>query len=914
MPVRMQLCRKMMFSLLGTIALIAAPGVGYAQSDSELPLSGPAYEVASQAYEALGRGEYSTALEKVREAIRQRPDVIRLKRMLIEILEASGRLEEADHEAAAFIAAGNNDAELVGQRSRIRRQLAERVAESVYRAFERGDTQDAAARARQAVEYAPDVMAFRQLLIIALLRGDKLEEMEQAAAAALEQDEEDVTAIIFRAYARQRLGAITAATEDYDKALEQSWLTEQEMRNVRLIVADAALAANNPQRAISVLSSLNEKDDAVVARLAAARAAMALPSGQSPHLTFSAPNLDCRVTPYGRTCSPVPGTTPIQAVDPGFEAAAEAYRAYSAKDIARATAKAQEAVRLAPENPTYQNLLTAVQSGAKVSAPVPVDLAFQAADAAYRALARKDSVEAIAQARKAAELTPSNPAYRLLLISALATAGQRSEAERVANAALNTFPRDAKLLAQRGYVRQQLGKPAAAAVDFTAALRTGAGSSYERRNLRLALADAALAASQPQLSLDTLTALGNDRGYAVASRRGFALAALKRHKEAEAAFAQAAAAAKSASERSIATSARIGLLVDLDRRIEADQALSDAIANGQLAGLQDLDIAYLATRVGNDELADQRFARAQASGRLKNTSLIDAAYAAKRLFRNDRAQELLKAAIDAEAVGALRLDPQYLFGLRRENSELSRVVGAYSSLSYGAVGVMPGSPLVLPSAGGNVLQAGSEIYLRPPGIGYRNGAIVDFFARSFTTLQDETGGPAGVSTMQGAIGARWKPFGSYNLVLEASRLFPIGEFGRHDTLLRAAFSDGGGTDLRVDSASWWMWQIYGELGRYLENPQTVASFEARAGRSFLIPGIGSRTVVTPFLSITGSYDKLLATPEALGAGPGLNIRQWFREDKYTAPMSYIDINLQYRFKIGGDDRAEGLFAGITVAY
>src|SRR5919107_1320170 len=107
---------------------------------------------------------------------------------------------------------------------------------------------------------------------------------------------------------------------------------------------------------------------------------------------------------------------------------------------------------------------------------------------------------------------------------------------------------------------------------------------------------------------------------------------------------------------------------------------------------------------------------------------------------------------------------------------------------------------------------------------------------------------------------------------------PLGETARHDTLLRVAFSEGRGTDLRVDTPSWWMWQVYGEAGRYVENPQTVASFEARAGRSFRLDRISRRLVATPFLALTGGYDSLLATPEAVGAGPGVNLRYWFRED------------------------------------
>ena len=43
-------------------------------------------------------------------------------------------------------------------------------------------------------------------------------------------------------------------------------------------------------------------------------------------------------------------------------------------------------------------------------------------------------------------------------------------------------------------------------------------------------------------------------------------------------------------------------------------------------------------------------------------------------------------------------------------------------------------------------------------------------------------------------------------------------------------------------------------------------------------------------------------------------RVWYREDDYHAPRSYIDIILQYRFKLSDADRAEGLSLRITNAF
>lgn len=696
MPKPTRLCRTILFSLVGTAALLGIPRGAWAQDADELPLTGPAYQIASEAYEAFAQKDYQRAIAQAREAIRQRPDVIRLKHLLVESLLASGAVEEAERTASSFIEAGSQDPQLLRQRDQARALLAQQSA-------------------------------------------------------------------------------------------------------------PANTAPSSPPQTV--------------------------------------------------------GT-------PDRKAAAEG------------------------------------QQGS--------DPAFQAADEAYKAYARKDYATAIELARKASSLKPESRDYRLLLINALAAGGRREEAEKMATMALSVYSRDAEILAQRGYIRMALRRYAAAADDFAAALGGGGTTKLDTRSLRLALADAALAAKQPQRALDALRSLKGERSYAVAARSGFALLALDRREEALAAFRIASAGTINRQERVTAIRSEIGILLDLDRRDEARRRFDET--RDILASLPSLELAYLANRLGDDTLAAEYFQQAQAAGQLKGTGYADAAYVAKRLYDNERSAELFKSAIDEARHGRLQLPPQQLFGYRREVSELERTWGAYASILYGAVGVAPGIPSAPTPAGGNVLQAGTEIYWRPPGIGYRNGAIFEVFARAFETLSDETDGPTGASTVQGYLGARWKPFENINLVFEVSRLFPIGKSARTDGLLRVAYSNGYGTDLRVDVPDWWSWQVYGDFGYYVEAQQSVGTFEARAGRSFRLDSLSDRLVLTPFLAVGGGYDSSLSTPEALGAGAGLSLRYWFRETEYRAPMSSIDINIQYRAKLAGDDRAQGIFAGITVSY
>lgn len=104
----------------------------------------------------------------------------------------------------------------------------------------------------------------------------------------------------------------------------------------------------------------------------------------------------------------------------------------------------------------------------------------------------------------------------------------------------------------------------------------------------------------------------------------------------------------------------------------------------------------------------------------------------------------------------------------------------------------------------------------------------------------------------------------------------------------------------------------------LKRDQAFGAGELRVGRSYRVDAISDRLVFFPYavvaadwlwnrnrvsgLNIDGqdSYD-LLGNGKSwsLGAGPGFNLRYWFREDHYNAPRSYLDLTTQYRFNVGG---------------
>ena len=642
---------------------------------------------------------------------------------------------------------------------------------------------------------------------------------------------------------------------------------------------------------------------------------------------------------------------------PAWSLADQAYKAYEAKDFARAIAAARDAVALRPDLPRLRSLLVnslaaagdvagavaaadeAIAAGAandelkgvrdrlaaqsapqpKPAAPTPAtapaaDPAYQAADAGYKAFARRDYVAAIASARQAVALDPGKTAYRMLLVNALAAGGRVAEAERAASEALARAPDDASVRLQRGYLRQRLGRHGPAMEDLTKALQQPGLTAAQRRSARLALADVALAAKEPARALSALAPLAGESSYDVAARRGFALQALERHDEALDAFSLARSKARTPQELATTTRGVISALVALDRKDEAKALFVEALLCGDLNGLTALDTAYLAVQVGDDPDADEYFSRADEAGQLKGKALLDAAYVAKRQFANARSESLFRRAIDAHLAGEITLDRQRLLEVRREVANVSRTWGAYASLIYGSVGTTQSPGLAIPASGGGVLQTGGEIYWRPPIIGNRNGATVEMFVRAFETLYDATGGATGPDTIQGSTGARWKPFTDHNVVFEVSRLFPIGEVSRFDWLLRAAYSTGDGGELRLDVPSWPFWQFYGEVDRYTEVHETLANAELRLGHSFRLPTAGDNLVFTPFAVVGTAYDLLLATEGATGAGAGANLRVWFRQDQYSGPASYLDFTVQYRLKLAGDERAEGWFGAISLTY
>lgn len=645
--------------------------------------------------------------------------------------------------------------------------------------------------------------------------------------------------------------------------------------------------------------------------------------------------------------SPALAQIDIPLSGPAYRIATSAYQASSHHDYTTAIVDAREAIRQRPDVGRLRLLLihaltangqvTAAQKEAEIGSKDPLlspqvraqlqhlastigkpaavqhtDPAYLAASTAYEALSNGNDSLALAKAQQAVELKPSVEHYHELLAVALLKNGYPEGSLATIDNTINLFGADESLLEQKGLLESALGDQQEAYKDLKAALQLLPPHSDDRI-LRLSLADAALATSHPQDAITALAPLTGSHDYAVLIRRGQAWQNLQDYRYAEETFVAAQKAAGTDQERDTAIVAQISVLVSNKKRDEARRLFSTSYQQGFLRTRSRVDLAYLATLVGDEHAAYAEFINAYKKDDLHGAQLVDAAYIALHTYHNGAAVDLFKQAIESSSRGTYKISPQDLYNLRREVANVSRVWGVDATLSYGSSPTSSSSS-VSPGESDHVLQIGSEIYWRPPGIGYRDGSTFEVFTRNFMTLADSRHGPTGASTFQNSVGTSWKPLAHYNLVLEASRLFKLSSNSRNDVLLRVATSGGFGTDLYVDRSSWWTTQYYGEVARYLQASENIADGEVRLGRSYRMDAAKSNLVLIPFVGAAASYDNYYSNQISLGIGPGVNARYWFRQTRYSAPSSYIDATLQYRFGVTGGSDDHGIFAGLTVAY
>ncbi|WP_296251239.1 hypothetical protein [uncultured Stenotrophomonas sp.] len=309
------------------------------------------YPLATEAYASYYRGEMALAEQQAEQAFRIDPTQGTWAMLWVDSLEAQGKPDTALQALQTAVDLGaQNITDLEARKLRIKRAQAVAPAQAGYAAMMAFRPADAVAPAREAVALAPESASHRLLLISALMLDDQLEDAVQAATDALVQDSEDINALVLRGYLLQRLGRDAGANADFDRALAQDWLDEQQLHNIRLLAVDAALAAGDAERAGVLLGPMDANDEAVISRRTASRKRSLARELDATH--FPAPLQACRDTPYGTQCEMRPADQTLDTP------AARAYAAYGRQQWAEAITQAQAAVQAAPDDPAMQRLLT----------------------------------------------------------------------------------------------------------------------------------------------------------------------------------------------------------------------------------------------------------------------------------------------------------------------------------------------------------------------------------------------------------------------------------------------------------------------------------------------------------------------------------------------------------------------------
>lgn len=291
---------RALLTLLAT-GLSLIPAVAAAET-LPLPLSGPAYTAANQAYSAYERKDYDLAIAKAREALRLRADVTRLHTLIAMAERDKKRRDQPRTAASSAVAAAPGFM----------------AATQGYRAYDRERFGLAAQSARKAIAQAPRRREYRLLLIDALQRQHLLVEADQAVAEALRVFANDDALLMRRTAIRRQLAA-PLAVQGY-RALQQG---------------DAVLAVDKARQAVAWAPEIAANQQLLNSALLTAE-------------DRDAPILECQESTFGLTCATRPENTEGQAPVSDLQLAYDSVRAGNDEAAHAAFRRADASTRLAP--------------------------------------------------------------------------------------------------------------------------------------------------------------------------------------------------------------------------------------------------------------------------------------------------------------------------------------------------------------------------------------------------------------------------------------------------------------------------------------------------------------------------------------------------------------------------------------
>jgi Flp pilus assembly protein TadD len=305
--------RLPIFLGLSVLPALCQAGVSHESPPQILPLAltGPAYEIANQAYSAYNDKDYDLAIAKAQEALRQRSDVDRLRKliqlaerdkdrrdhperypgnkrgfqngdrsmrayangdydraadfarkaiseapknpdyrmMLIEALQRAQHLDEAELATNEAIGVLGESPQLSRRLDAIHEQKSVNIAAAGYASLARGDNDAAVSYARDVVRRYPQEIAYRHLLVSALIAQEQYAAARSAATEALALKGNDGTLLAQRGQMRMRLGDKSGARQDFAQALAVGNLPLREQASLYAAMGQPGEALERMQQA-----------------------------------------------------------------------------------------------------------------------------------------------------------------------------------------------------------------------------------------------------------------------------------------------------------------------------------------------------------------------------------------------------------------------------------------------------------------------------------------------------------------------------------------------------------------------------------------------------------------------------------------------------------------------------------------
>lgn len=797
-----------------------------------------AYPIATQAYASFRQGNNDRAATLARRAFLIDPSQTPWALLWLDALGAQEK-DQAALEAIREIARSGaaEDADIKARARTIERRLARLPAEESYKFLSLADYAAAADKASEAVALSPDEPNYRLLLIFALMWDEQWSAAEEAATAALDEDDEDINARVLRGYIRQMLGRSGQSFSDFDQVLSQDWIDEKQLSNIRLIAVDGALAAGDPVRAKQLLLPL-DKDQAEVGFRRARLNKIAGKGATLSLVNYPLPIQDCHDTPYGTTCELLPADSAVST-----SVAANAYAAYS----------------------------------------------------------RGDYQEAIEQARRAAVQQPDNAATQELLLTALA-AGNRSQAKEALatlNRKVDKNPDDADLRMRRGYLLQRLGRPGDAVQDFR------------------------MAGSLPEAPDDAL--LSEAYALAGAGKKPEAVALLRNIIDRDDAGEQSLSPEKRFDTRNaIANFSRTGgaTLALSYRGVQPSVSTSDG-STLSTAG----DTLYSTAEVfWRPEATNNQYGYLEAYGRISGLMFDGGGeYSSSRYYSCEaNAYVDSKGESDARMVSGLPSSVGSL-GLRYMIADTGLMLGLERRQFLGTA---TRQGYVYPESAEDACDIRARL----------NGHFIDHYPPDMTPGQGAQWAnglsSAPIQYRMNADAGGWMAYAAYGFYKGTGLKFNENKWLTISGYIQAGYAwDDNSVEYSLLAPD----GKYGLGSGRLKRQQGFVSADMKLGVSMRFPKISDKLVFFPHIgtNVDWLWQKSEAHFDALpgagknsfvlsnhgtdwwiGAGPGISARYWTREDHYNAPRSYVDFGVQYRFGLAGSQkkRAEGMFVYFTYYY